>query len=95
MNERDVFMAALEIEEVAERSAYLGQVCASEATLRQRAETTDRSQERGHAGGALREMGQGPDRRRQRGPARGHRGGQRLTRPTSGRKGTRVSRRTN
>jgi serine/threonine protein kinase/WD40 repeat protein len=36
MNERDIFSAALDIEDVAERSAYLDRVCAEDPDLRQR-----------------------------------------------------------
>jgi WD40 repeat protein/serine/threonine protein kinase len=36
MNERDIFSAALDIEDVAERSAYLDRVCAADPALRQR-----------------------------------------------------------
>jgi WD40 repeat protein/serine/threonine protein kinase len=38
MNERDLFMATLQIEGAAERSAYLDRACAGEAALRQRVE---------------------------------------------------------
>ena len=38
MNERDLFMAALQIEDAAERAAYLDRVCAGETALRQRVE---------------------------------------------------------
>ena len=38
MSERDVFTAALQIADPAERSAYLGQACAGDAALRQRVE---------------------------------------------------------
>ena len=38
MNERDLFMAALQIEGAAERSAYLDRTCAGETALRQRVE---------------------------------------------------------
>ncbi len=38
MNERDLFMAALQIEDAAERSAYLDRACAGETALRQRVE---------------------------------------------------------
>jgi serine/threonine protein kinase len=38
MNERDLFMVALQIEDAAERAAYLDRACASEAALRQRVE---------------------------------------------------------
>src|SRR6516165_8775335 len=38
MNERDLFMAALPIEDAAERAAYLDRACVSESTLRQRVE---------------------------------------------------------
>src|SRR5262249_915167 len=38
MNERDLFMAALQIEDATERSAYLDRACAGEAALRQRVE---------------------------------------------------------
>jgi serine/threonine protein kinase len=38
MNERDLFMAALQIEDRTERSAYLDRACAGEAALRQRVE---------------------------------------------------------
>jgi serine/threonine protein kinase/tetratricopeptide (TPR) repeat protein len=38
MNERDLFMAALPIEDAAERAAYLGRACAGETALRQRVE---------------------------------------------------------
>jgi serine/threonine protein kinase len=36
MNERDLFSAALEIEDPAERAAWLNQACAADAALRQR-----------------------------------------------------------
>src|SRR5262249_34850708 len=36
MNERDLFMAALQIEDAAERCAYLDRACAGETALRQR-----------------------------------------------------------
>jgi eukaryotic-like serine/threonine-protein kinase len=38
MNERDLFIAALQIEDAARRSAYLDQACAGDAALRQRVE---------------------------------------------------------
>src|SRR5437763_8595544 len=38
MNERDLFIAALQQDDPAERSAYLGQACGGDATLRQRIE---------------------------------------------------------
>src|SRR5262249_43907215 len=38
MNERELFMAALEIEDAAGRSAYLDRACAGETALRQRVE---------------------------------------------------------
>src|SRR5262245_18668389 len=38
MNERDLFMAALQIEDAAERSTYLDRACAGETALRQRVE---------------------------------------------------------
>src|SRR5262245_38103267 len=38
MNERDLFMAALQIEDAAERSAYLDRECAGDTALRQRVE---------------------------------------------------------
>src|SRR5262249_25943186 len=38
MNERDLFMAALQIEDAAERSAYLDRACVGETALRQRVE---------------------------------------------------------
>src|SRR5205085_1298485 len=38
MNERDLFMAALQLEDAAERSAYLDRACAGETALRQRVE---------------------------------------------------------
>src|SRR5262245_1768265 len=38
MNERDLFMAALQVEAAAERSAYLDRECAGDAALRQRVE---------------------------------------------------------
>jgi serine/threonine protein kinase/tetratricopeptide (TPR) repeat protein len=38
MNERDLFMAALQIEDATGRSAYLDRACAGEAALRQRVE---------------------------------------------------------
>src|SRR5262249_632155 len=38
MNERDLFMAALPIEDAAERSAYLDRACAGDTILRQRVE---------------------------------------------------------
>jgi eukaryotic-like serine/threonine-protein kinase len=38
MNERDLFIAALQIEDAAERAAYLDRACAGETALRQRVE---------------------------------------------------------
>src|SRR5438105_1102532 len=38
MNERDLFIAALQKDDAAERSAYLGQACGGDAALRQRIE---------------------------------------------------------
>ena len=38
MNERDLFMAALQIEGAAERSAHLDRACAGQGALRQRVE---------------------------------------------------------
>jgi serine/threonine protein kinase len=38
MNERDLFMAALQIDNAAERSVYVGQACAGEIALRRRVE---------------------------------------------------------
>jgi hypothetical protein len=38
MNERDLFMDALQIEGAAERAAYLGRACAADTALRQRVE---------------------------------------------------------
>src|SRR5262249_22261942 len=46
MNERTVFMAALEKEDAAERKAYLDKVCADDAALRERVDALLRSHEK-------------------------------------------------
>src|SRR6516162_4097515 len=46
MTEREIFMAALEKDQPAERTAYLDEACAADATLRQRVEALLRSLER-------------------------------------------------
>jgi hypothetical protein len=46
MTEREIFMAALEKDQPAERAAYLDEACAADATLRQRVEALLHSHER-------------------------------------------------
>src|SRR5437773_1009040 len=46
MNERTVFLTALEKENAAQRQAYLDQVCAGDAALRERVEALLRAHER-------------------------------------------------
>jgi len=52
MNERSIFMAALERDTPRERSAYLNEACGGDAALRQRVEALLVSHE--HAGSFLR-----------------------------------------
>src|SRR5262249_58950061 len=58
MNERDLFMAALQIEDAAERFAYLDRACAGETALRQRVEALLAAFEQ--AGSFLQQPARGP-----------------------------------
>jgi serine/threonine protein kinase/tetratricopeptide (TPR) repeat protein len=58
MNERDLFMAALPIEDAAERSAYLDRACAGDTVLRQRVEALLAAFE--HAGSFLQQPAADP-----------------------------------